>query len=612
MENKTYLEIQRTFSYLQSAFINPSKAMIAPIKKISVFLKEMGEKGTTRTVYDIDTDIYSIKVDSSALADALGNINKKSDSFQISMLYILAMYYHQMAHISFSSFNTHDNQKLHKILSNETDRNYALDLFHILEDMFIESQLIYIYSRSRYYLNAMNKGIAKARTSVYKDEATFNSVYNYLAVFLREGPLTEITNEFIDVNEAECFKYMDKFYAELNSEKRFDIALDFYIYLKTKLPKPEKRDHEEQDGPSAIGKKGLPMKSKNSSSGKGKSEAGIKLAKGRLKPGEDEIDGDPDDLYGETGDYLNYFKDKSALPNYDKFSDQIIETTCTHEFVDVSSVFEIRDINKMQAFTDKLIVKNSDLINEVMQIIDEFRTVNFIYQIPGFNSGNFSMSTYVKDEPLLKCFTRASGFSFEKDLVFYLLVDNSGSMNGLSAQISTEAMIVLYECLARLEIPFEYSMFTANGDGNYAETWTYVIKDINMDPSLGYKYLPISYDHGMSNEEFKKLIPSYMLFHGNQEDNNIYYIHRRMQEWARRNKILIVLCDGGTCGDGGYARLRKTVAEATAEGMLVLGIGILNDVSHLYKNFKNFNSYEDLRKNFAPFLTDFLIKNITE
>ena len=306
------------------------------------------------------------------------------------------------------------------------------------------------------------------------------------------------------------------------------------------------------------------------------------------------------------------FTKKEEIPKFNFSAEAIADllqennTSCSHQFISLKEEnIIIRDEKYISEKIDCLITKNSEIINETLNRIEEIKKIKESFKLSGFQSGKFEMNNYIKGDPLLKCFSRRSAPEEEKDLFFYCLLDQSGSMGGPKAELSTKAMVILYESLSRLEIPFEYSCFTASSDDTCAKVYTYQIKREEDEAVLCKKYLLFS-DNNFSNFYLTET----QKFLGNQEDNNLFFILKKMKDLIYKNKFLIVLCDGATCGEG-KDRILPLLKSAEEDGIFVLGIGIQADISHQYKNNIILRTEYDLKK-FPEIITEFLVKAVTE
>ena len=94
----------------------------------------------------------------------------------------------------------------------------------------------------------------------------------------------------------------------------------------------------------------------------------------------------------------------------------------------------------------------------------------------------------------------------------------------------------------------------------------------------------------------------------NLDERSLKYCSDELDKQPQKDKILIVISDGATCGS--IKVLRQQVDKISSRGTTVLGIGICDDnVTQAYKNHIVLKNIEDLDK-LAPFLNNYLVKNI--
>ena len=95
-------------------------------------------------------------------------------------------------------------------------------------------------------------------------------------------------------------------------------------------------------------------------------------------------------------------------------------------------------------------------------------------------------------------------------------------------------------------------------------------------------------------------------FCGNEDEVNLYYIWKEFQRNKHKDKLIIVISDGETCGSSDT--LRKLVKEIEASGISIMGLGIQSRaVASLYTNYKLFDTKESL-DGLPEFLTSTLFK----
>jgi cobalamin biosynthesis protein CobT len=181
------------------------------------------------------------------------------------------------------------------------------------------------------------------------------------------------------------------------------------------------------------------------------------------------------------------------------------------------------------------------------------------------------------------------------DFVFEFLVDLSGSMEGDKALLAGIALIIFCEALNRLHIPFSVDAFT---EANKAIT-------INLK---GYND---SYDKKKTNmtlftEQFN--CRQLATWCGNIDELNLQYVSQELLQRKEKDKVLIVISDGATCGS--WKDLKQTAENIEKRGVTVLGIGIFDDnVKNIYKNHVILKERKDLEM-LGAFLNNYLIGNM--
>ena len=85
----------------------------------------------------------------------------------------------------------------------------------------------------------------------------------------------------------------------------------------------------------------------------------------------------------------------------------------------------------------------------------------------------------------------------------------------------------------------------------------------------------------------------------------MFHIGEKFKRVKHKTKLMFVLCDGATTGS--RDDLRKVILDLQSEGIVVIGIGILdNGVAGIYDNYKVFSTVEQLETELAPYLIDTL------
>lgn len=259
-------------------------------------------------------------------------------------------------------------------------------------------------------------------------------------------------------------------------------------------------------------------------------------------------------------------------------------------------------------------VKNviNQKLNEVSQLTNAVKTAFTVYKgrirprfNRGFYSGKLDMRKAMQNTLIggcdLKLFQRKIANGIAPDLAVSILCDNSGSMSGNKARVCTTAMLALARACQLCNIPIEVSCFTESCSMNY----TIRMKRFEDSFDDAKDYLGMTdydvYAHYIDDDNLRNL-----QFQGNADEVNLYYIWKEFQRNKHKDKLIIVISDGETCGSS--ETLRRLIQKIEASGISIMGLGIQSRaVSHLYTNYKLFDTKESL-DGLPEFLTSTLFK----
>jgi len=198
------------------------------------------------------------------------------------------------------------------------------------------------------------------------------------------------------------------------------------------------------------------------------------------------------------------------------------------------------------------------------------------------------------------------------DTAIEILVDESGSMGGSREYTARVSAIAISEALDSLDIPFEVIGFHSP-HGHYAVTkdgteraYTRVMpNEYTVYKGFGKAYKVVKF--AMSRISAKQ---------ENHDGDAVRFVAKRLAQQAQSRKILLVLSDGSPCAPTRnrsllYQDLHDAVAEAEAEGIEVVGIGIQTTaVETYYKHNIVVNDLNDLPKQLMGILHKRLIKGV--
>ena len=209
-------------------------------------------------------------------------------------------------------------------------------------------------------------------------------------------------------------------------------------------------------------------------------------------------------------------------------------------------------------------------------------------------TGKLDMSTIYK-KGNYKVFKKKNAPKEEAELVFEILVDNSGSMQNNKARLAGRALIIFCEALNRLHIPFSVDAFTEG-----SESITISLKHYEQ------LYDKVKTNMTLFTEQYN--CSELSTWCGNVDEANVRYVASELSSQPQKDKVLIIISDGATCGS--KEDLRKVSESIEASGITVLGIGIYDhNVEDIYSKHLIISRSEDLEK-LGTFLNKYLVKLI--
>ena len=186
--------------------------------------------------------------------------------------------------------------------------------------------------------------------------------------------------------------------------------------------------------------------------------------------------------------------------------------------------------------------------------------------VPEWDSGhatgsrpNLLMTMQAKaDRKLVNQMWEKKSLPVERDFVFSLLVDNSGSMaQGDKCEQARRCAVLLSEILTRLKVPFQITIFSEVSK---------VLKEFDERPSRGRKNEIGSSINGKGINGRAGTVDYEAV------DSRVEAIGQRSEE----HKFLIVITDGGS---NNGAKLEESLSEALKRNVRVIGLGLGSETS---------------------------------
>ena len=405
--------------------------------------------------------------------------------------------------------------------------------------------------------------------------------------------IADVLNNFSD-RLVHTHTILDK---RLGTEATHDLAVDILNKIEKECEEDIKK-HKEATAASAKAKegkdKGKPTESK-SGDGKELSKEDSETIKNKddeykvitIKLTEEELrtmsitlpkEGNPMGKTGINLEPVDYEEDTWDLTDYDKFivinypkaigeASYFRENSHTKEF-----------LTEYQENAGSKLVSQENFAQQVRKLIqirakvqrqygvkkgklDQSRLSRICFNAPGFNERVFKNK--IKNKVL--------------DAAITVLVDMSGSMNGMKAYYALASTLLVNEVCSTLNIPIEIIGFSDGYDSS-----------ANVQPVM-FVYKNFS-DLKVSEDQLKQsfALSSYHMS-GNPDGENILWAHDRLVKRKEKKKLLIVMSDGSPAaskpsyGLSGFTS--KAIKEIEdAKFIDIYGLGLCsNSVSEYYK-----------------------------
>lgn len=229
-------------------------------------------------------------------------------------------------------------------------------------------------------------------------------------------------------------------------------------------------------------------------------------------------------------------------------------------------------------------------------------------KVPGFRSGRLHNAGLHRLAAGDDRVFRRLHVNESKDVAVGLLIDNSGSMEGIKVETAMEAGYALSATLERVGIQHEVLGFTTKW-----HPWGKEIQEAREAatasgiPYTRYEpiYMPVykGFDERLTSDVKRRFAaaPHQDFMGSNVDGESLEYAAYRLLRRKETRKVLLVLSDGNPIADGDVRALRKhlkdTVKAVEARGIETVGIGILTDAPRNYfPKFALLNNAADLPK----------------
>jgi hypothetical protein len=528
---------------------------------------------------------------------------------------LFGAYYHELFHVLFTPF-----QYCYTLTSscNPAFRNFAHQVSNVLEDITIEGTGCNRYPFAQHYIDTLAECFKRPeqldmlRDAITNEPTNPGTMIAYLLHFCRETDLSSLpeyklwkdNKEFIEWGAYKCINTIEP---HLRTKRQMAYALELCKILEMK--EPDKNNVENPDvsnlgeqsqglGGSDGGRSGKgaqatkPMQNLTDTATQGprnnnpqESDEDAKIPESELKQqkaergnGSGSDGGDPlnSDL---TKEGITMLANDDPVSRYSHYADRLDKY--------------IKTTNNLPEY-NKIVAENETQIRNVVAIIRKMYATNNASWSHYKMTGRLDSSTFYK-KGNYKIFKKKNAPAPTADLVFEILVDNSGSMHGRKAKLAGKALIIFCEALNRLHIPFSVDAFT---EANAAIT----IKMKDYDES----YDRVKTNMTLFTQQFD--VDKLCTWAGNIDEINLRYVADELQLRKEKDKVLIVISDGATCGD--WKTLKHVAESIEQKGTTILGVGIFDrNVEDIYSKHTVIREQEDLEK-LGVFLNKYLIGKI--
>ena len=547
--------------------------------------------------------------------------------------------YHEMGHVKFTDMVS----RLIIDYSRQEYIPFLHQLFNITEDYVVEENMVHLVESQfpsetspKDYFSYLKKQLFVPQADNYEDKGDAMSFLQYILLILRVGKKNIAKpNAVFDKYQADLVPKLLDVLNEEDPTERIRKVISTGEWMIDNITEIDFKWQEMPDDPisGAGAGTGMPAPKKGMSGIGGMS--GL-AKKGKSKGGGNGHEGDNEDLDFDEEDKEEASKAKSEedeeeeaentpepededeededeeeeeeeiLPEEDtgELENEIINDSnfeCEHTWVIAKDDYEIVSPEEALNVVENKILTFKDCINDVSKFFSLFKDRIKPRIEEGHTRGKLNIRRAMNDDRINGCDTRLFNQKIKRGMdtsaAVSQLVDLSGSMSGKKSECASTAAAALAQACEWSGIPFECNGFVYSW--GYGSTTIQVkgFEDSFEKAKPYFALLDDNYENYFSSEL------GVSLFSGNQEEDNIYHIWQKLLKRPEKNKLLIVLCDGATCGS--RQTLHDLVEEIRKSGVKVIGVGIQStDVVGIYPETKVFHTMEELQTGLAPYLIE--------
>lgn len=546
--------------------------------------------GSARTSYENESSIPYYKIilgEESSLEDNENDL--MSDRFTKFSYYYLGLFYHEFFHVLYTNF-AYVYEKL-QVINNVNIHNFIMTILNICEDFYIESVGQHYFPDSEKYIEFINdKKLVEKIKDKFNNEISdekVDSAEKLIAItwLLMNDPVNfSKTQIYLDNKEfynSSRQKILLTFDSKLRVKRQMLYATELLKMLQDENYKPTFDDNKDLDEELKNSDCDESVPECDDETMREMIEALEELAKKSLKQLEQNSGMNP--VKNESGEAsekeINENEELEDIDKQDKSQrERLNKEPINLKQIPLNSVPSSEDgifLARMSNYKSENVLKvnmkesnstryidfinsNCNYINQIQNIINRIRLMSQGNVMHNQKYGKFDRKSACKQYPTITPFKRNIAPKILPDLVFHLVVDGSGSMSGRKEKEAINALLLFTTALERLGIPFAIEYF----NDSYYDIERVIVKEYN--DRINYKRrLAYIYDRNGWCDN------------GNIDEINILHASQDLKARKEKDKFLIVISDGMTCGS--EEDLHNLIVELDKQGLNPIGIGLGDD-----------------------------------